>query len=112
MDEHPEDAQGPKGKRGRPKSSTGAASSSQSPKKEPGSAASTSQSQNKQSWDATLSDSKTSKTYWDGKSKPYIVNQLRLRGFENPMSEWNEIKQLSKPGLLKFVMKLSVDDKW
>ena len=43
---------------------------------------------------------------------PYIVNQLRLRGFENPESEWNEIKQLSKPGLLKIVMKLIVDDKW
>ena len=42
---------------------------------------------------------------------PYVVNQLRLRGFEN-RREWNEIKQFNKSGLLKFVMELIVDDKW
>ena len=90
MEENPEDAHEPKGKRGRPKSATGAASSSQAPKKEPDSAASSSQAPKKQSWDATLWDSKTSKSYWDGRTIPYVVNQLRLRGFEN-RSEWNEI---------------------
>jgi len=44
----------------------------------------------KESWDATLWDSKTSKSYWNSKSMPYVINQLRLRGFEN-RGEWNEI---------------------
>jgi len=104
----PESTHEPKGKRGRPKSVTEAASSSQTPN----SAASSSQSPKKESWDATLSDSKTSKSYWNTKSMPYIVNQLRLRGFESPKSEWNEIKKLTKVGLVKMVMELVVNDKW
>ena len=111
LKDNPEGAHEPRGKRGRPKSATGAASSSQAPKKEPDSAASSSQTPKKESWDATLWDSKTSKSYWNSKSMPYVVNQLRLRGFEN-RREWNEIKQLNKSGLLKFVMELIVDDKW
>ena len=97
LEENPEDALEPKGKRGRPKSATGAASSSQAPKKE--------------SWDATLWDAKTVKTYWNSRPNAYIVNQFRLRGFEN-RSEWNEIKKLTNVGLVKMVMDLVVNDKW
>ena len=111
----PEDTHEPKGKRGRPKSAKtteGASSSSQAPvKKEPDSAASSSQSPKKEPWNATLWDAKTGKTYWDKKSNDYIVNQLRLRGFDND-SKWQQIKKLTKDGLLKIVMELIVNDKW
>ena len=89
LEDNPEDAQEPKGKRGRPKSV-------QSPTK--GGASSSSQAPKKESWDATLWDSKTSKSYWDGRTIPYVVNELRLKGYEN-RSEWNEMKKLNKSGL-------------
>ena len=111
MEEHPEDAHEPKGKRGRPKSATGAASSSQAPKKEPDSAASSSQTPKKEPWDATLWDAPKTKTYWNTRTIPYIVNQFRLRGFDNG-TEWNKIKKLTKADLVKQIMELVGDAKW
>ena len=99
----PESEHEPKGKRGRPKSAPGASSSS--------AAASSAQSPKKESWDATLWDAKTGKTYWKTKHNDYIVNQLRLRGFDNS-SEWQQIKKLTKDGLLKMVNDLIEKDKW
>ena len=56
-------------------------------------------------------DFKTTRSYWKGKTNPYIINQLKLRGFEN-VKEWDEIRNLQKAGLLKMVMGLLFDDKW
>ena len=56
-------------------------------------------------------DAKTGKSYWDTKPNAYIVNQFRLRGFEN-RSEWRAIQKLTKAGLVKMVMELVGEENW
>ena len=92
---NPEESHEPKGRRGRPKSNTGAASSA---------AAATKQEE-------TEIDNKTKKSYWDVKSKYYILHQLKLRGFDNN-AKWAEIQKLKKPSLLKLVMEMVTNDNW
>ena len=108
LEDNPEDAHEPRGKRGRPKiiQETGASSSASSSK-----APASAPEPKKESWDATLWDGKTGKTYWKTRQNAYIVNQLRLRGYDNS-SEWQQIKKLTKDGLLKMVNDLIDNDKW
>ena len=93
---NPEESHEPKGRRGRPKSNTGAASSS---------AAAATKEEEKEI------DSKTNKSHWNLKSKEYILDQLKLRGFDNN-AKWDEIQKLKKPSLLKIVMEMIANDNW
>jgi len=96
LEDNPEDAQEPKGKRGRPKSvqtKGGASSSSQAPAS---GAASSSQIQ---------MDTTQSKSYWMQKHKSYILEQMEVRGFDNA-KHWDDIKKATKPELMKMVKAL------
>ena len=101
-EEDPEGTHEPKGKRGPPKKiqppTTGAASSSQAPAT---GAASSAQIQ---------MDTKRTTSHWQNKNKQYILDQLRVRGFDNS-KDWADIQDSTKKELLKMVNDLIDQDK-
>ncbi len=99
MEDNPEGTHEPKGKRGRPKSSTGGASSSQGPAS---GAASSAQIQ---------MDTTKTKSYWMQKHKQYILEQMEVRGFDNA-KHWEDIKKATKPELMQMVKEFIDKDKW
>ena len=94
LEDNPEDAREPKGKRGRPKSAPGASSSS--------AAASSSQIQ---------IDTTKTKSYWSAKSKQYIIYQMEVRGFDNA-KHWPDIQKSTKAELLSMINDLIEQYKW
>jgi hypothetical protein len=100
---NPEASHEPKGKRGRPKSKPGAASSS--------SAAAAAEPSPERFNIGEQVDASVNLSHWNSKTKKYILEQMRVRGFDNA-SNWSSIQSLSKKDLLTMINKLVTDDKW
>ena len=100
---NPEASHEPKGKRGRPKSNPGAAASS--------SAAAAAEPSPERFNIGEQFDASVNKSHWNSKTKKYIIEQMRVRGFDNA-SNWKNIQSLNKKDLLIMIDKLVADDKW